>query len=156
MFEFTQDCILGVEVLDNDHRHLFDLIHRVMHLLHNEYLPDDKYSQIKEALEELDEYADLHFEREEAYMEKIRDPELILQRSQHMVFRNKVRSWEFKDIDEIDDQVVMLEEMMQFLAEWLYQHIIASDSMIGKMPPLEEWMMKENICEFSEEYCVGI
>jgi hemerythrin len=45
--------------------------------------------------------------------------------------------------------------MMQFLAEWLYQHIIGSDSMIGKLPPLEEWMMKENICEFSDEYCLG-
>lgn len=154
MFEFTQDCVIGVEQIDDEHRHLFGIIHSIMDMLHNNYLPD-RYSQIKGLLAELDQYAEQHFEHEEAYMEKIRDPELILQRSQHTVFRNKVRDWEFKDIEEMEEQTQLLEEMMLFLAEWLYQHIIGSDIMIGKLPPLEEWMMKENICEFSEEYCIG-
>lgn len=154
MFQFTPDCVLGVEQIDNEHRHLFELIHKIMNMLQNNYLPD-RYSDIKEVLIELDNYAEQHFEHEEAYMEKIRDPELILQRSQHMVFRNKVRDWGFMDIDDIEEQSRILEEMMLFLAEWLYQHIIGSDIMIGKLPPLEEWMMKENPCEFSEEYCIG-
>ena len=28
--------------------------------------------------------------------------------------------------------------------------------MIGKLPPVEEWMLKENPCEFTEEYMTGI
>lgn len=154
MFRFTDDCLIGIESLDEQHRHLFELINSVLDMIKNHYVPD-RYSQIKEILEELDNYAEQHFENEEAYMEQIRDPELIIQRSQHMVFRNKVRNWEFMDIDELEAQAQMLEEMMLFLAEWLYQHIIGSDTMIGKLPPLEEWMMKENVFEFSEEYCTG-
>lgn len=154
MFKFTTDCLIGVEQLDNEHKHLFELINSVLDMINNHYVPD-RYSQIKDLLAELDHYAENHFEHEEKYMEQIRDPEVIIQRSQHMVFRNKVRSWEFKDIDEIEDQSHILEEMMLFLAEWLYQHIIGSDIMIGKLPPLEEWMMKEDICEFTEEYYIG-
>ena len=155
MFQFTDDCMLGIEELDQEHRHLFEIINSILDVLHNQYVPD-RYSQIKDFLAELDEYAEKHFEHEEAYMESIRDPEIIIQRNQHITFRNRVRSWEFKDIDELEEQTQMLEEMMLFLAEWLYQHIIGSDTMIGKLPPLEEWMMKENICEFTEEYKIGI
>ena len=154
MFQFTKDCIIGIELLDQEHKYLFELINSILDMLKNHYVPD-RYSEIKNLLQELDNYAEQHFEHEEAYMEEICDPELIIQRSQHMVFRNKVRNWEFTDIDEFDEQKKMLEEMMLFLAEWLYQHIIGSDTMIGKLPPLEEWMVKENICEFSEEYMIG-
>ena len=99
MFRFTDDCLIGIESLDEQHRHLFELINSVLDMIKNHYVPD-RYSQIKEILEELDNYAEQHFENEEAYMKQIRDPELIIQRSQHMVFRNKVRNWEFMDIDE--------------------------------------------------------
>lgn len=154
MFQFTKDCLIGVEQLDREHEHLFALLNSILDMLNNHYVPD-RYWQVKELLQELDDYAEQHFENEESYMEKICDPELIIQRSQHMMFRNKVRNWTFMDIDEFEEQSELLQEMMIFLAEWLYQHIIASDTMIGKLPPLEEWMIKENICEFTDEYLVG-
>ena len=54
MFQFTDDCLIGIHALDDDHRYLFELINRVMELL-----------------------------KEEEYMEQIRDPELLKQRAQH-------------------------------------------------------------------------
>ncbi len=72
------------------------------------------------------------------------------------MFREKIRKWSFADIDEFDQQQEVLEEIMQYLARWLYHHIISSDAMIGKLPPLEEWMLKENPCEFVDEYRTGI
>lgn len=155
MFQFTEDCILGVEQLDEEHRHLFDLINNGVDMLHNDYKAD-QYTDIKKLLEELETYADCHFTHEEAYMERLRDPELILQRSQHMFFREKIRECLMKNIDEEEEQRQVLEELMQFLARWLYHHIIGSDMMIGKLPPLEEWMIRENPCEFTEEYMTGI
>ncbi len=61
MFQFTDDCLIGIHALDDDHRYLFELINRVMELL-----------------------------KEEEYMEQIRDPELLKQRAQHDFFRQKV------------------------------------------------------------------
>lgn len=155
MFTLTEDCILGVEMIDNEHRRLFELLNKGLDMLHNNYLPD-RYEDIKTLLRELENYADQHFAHEEAYMEKLRDPELILQRSQHMVFKEKIRSWYFTNIDELDEQERVLDELLNFLVRWLYHHIIGSDIMIGKLPPLEEWMIRENPCEFTDEYKTGI
>ena len=155
MFQFTEDCVLGVPEIDEEHRHLFDLMNEGMDLARNQY-SDDHYEAIKNLLEELNNYAEMHFTREEKYMREIRDPELILQRNQHILFREKIREWSFVDIDDFEQQHEVLGEIMQYLARWLYHHIISSDAMIGKLPPLEEWMLKENPCEFSDEYRTGI
>ena len=73
-----------------------------------------------------------------------------------MIFREKVRGWFFENIDSAASQNKVLEELLSFLARWLYHHIIGSDMMIGKLPPLEEWMIRENPCEFVDEYRIGI
>ena len=155
MFEFTQDCVIGVEQIDDEHRYLFELLHKGMYMLESAYC-SDHYSDIKELLAELDEYAEQHFAHEEAYMQQIRDPELILQRPQHLSFRETILEFNMRNIDEEDEQKEALVELIIFLAKWLYQHIIGSDCMIGKLPPLEEWMLRDNPCEFVEEYETGI
>lgn len=155
MFQFTEDCIIGHEEIDNEHRHLFDIINKGMAIAGNQYA-GDQYAAIKGLLEELDDYAEYHFTREEEYMEQIRDPELILQRNQHMSFRDKIRGLEFTDIDDYEQQQKVLKDLLEYLARWLYHHIIASDAMIGRLPSLEEWMIKENPCEFIDEYRTGI
>lgn len=155
MFAFTEDCSIGHEVLDQDHRKMFELLNRGICVLQDEYIVD-KYDHIKDIFNELLDYSNTHFAREEAYMMKIRDAELIMQRVQHNHFRNELWKIVGRNIDELEDQVEVLGDTMNFLTEWLYQHIIGSDAMIGKLEPLEEWMVKENPCEFSEEYKTGI
>lgn len=89
-------------------------------------------------------------------MVQIRDPEIIRQRTQHAYFREKIRDYEFINIDDTDEQQRVLTELVNFLAKWLYRHIIGSDVLIGKLPPLEEWMVRENPCEFTNDYLTGI
>ena len=155
MFEFTDDCIIGIEMIDDEHRHLFELLSRAYGLLSIDYR-SDHYQELKVILEELDQYAEQHFSHEEAYMMKIRDPELIMQRTQHEFFREKIREYEFVNIDNEDEQQRVLQELVRFLAKWLYRHILSSDILIGKLPPLEEWMVRENPCEFTDDYLTGI
>ena len=155
MFEFTNDCLIGHEELDQDHRKMFEVLNRGIYVLQDEFIVD-KYDLIKDIFQELLEYSNTHFAREEAYMMQIRDAELIMQRVQHNHFRNELWKLVGKNIDEFDDQMEVLNETMNFLTEWLYQHIIGSDALIGKLEPLEEWMVKENPCEFSDEYKTGI
>lgn len=154
-FEFTQDCITGIETIDDEHRNLFALLSKAYILACTEY-HSDYYQELKNILEELDDYAETHFAHEEEYMVQIRDPELIRQRSQHAFFRDKVREYEFINIDNEAEQQRVLTELVRFLAKWLYRHILSSDILIGKLPPLEEWMVRENPCEFTDEYLTGI
>lgn len=155
MFQFTDDCRTGIEEIDAEHEYLFALLNRAQALA-SENAPDDRYRQLKDIIGELDNYAEQHFEHEEAYMEKIRDPELILQRSQHAFFREKILAFDFVNIDDTENQQSVLTDLVAFLARWLYRHILSSDILIGKLPPLEEWMIRENPCEFTDDYLVGI
>lgn len=155
MFQFTDDCIIGIDVLDDEHRNLFEILNRAYILATTDY-HSDYYQELKNILEELDYYAEQHFTHEEEYMIKVRDPELILQRTQHAYFRDKIREYEFVNIDDMDEQQRVLSDLVRFLAKWLYRHILSSDILIGKLPPLEEWMTRENPCEFTEEYLIGV
>ncbi len=155
MLHFTDDCLIGIDTLDDEHRYLFKLMEKIVELLHNEYLTD-RYDMIKNVLIELDDYAELHFTHEEDYMRKIRDPELIRQRAQHAFFKERVHIMQIKNIDNDEEQQIILEDIVNFLAKWLYQHIIGSDIMIGKLPPLEEWMIKDDPCKFTDEFLVGV
>ena len=155
MFDFTDDCRIGIEQIDKEHEYLFELLNKAYVLVTTDY-QSDYYLQLKEILTELDRYAEEHFAHEEAYMAQIRDPELILQRSQHAFFREKIFGFDFANIDDPENQKRVLAELVTFLAKCLYRHILSSDIMIGKLPPLEEWMIKENPCEFTEEYLTGV
>jgi hemerythrin len=155
MFEFTEDCLIGIEEIDNEHRHLFELINRGVELL--EYHGEgDSYDEIRALIAELEEYAEVHFEHEEQYMEQIKDPGLVSQRVQHGIFKSRVCNWTFADKDTSQEQKELLEEMMNYMVKWLYNHIIGSDMMIGKLQPVEEWKLKENPCEFTDEYLTGL
>ena len=110
MFHFTDDLLIGIEEIDNEHRHLFDMLEELRGLLEDEYFAD-KYDQIKKLIEELAEYADAHLAHEEAYMERIRDPELISQRAQHENFRNKIQDFMFRDISSEEMQQEALAEL---------------------------------------------
>lgn len=155
MFQFTNDCMIGIEQIDEEHKTLFELLNKAYILVSTDY-HSDYYQELKDILEELDYYAEQHFEHEEAYMQQIRDPELIRQRSQHAYFRNKIMEYKFVNIDSEEEQQRVLSELVCFLAKWLYRHILSSDVLIGKLPPLEEWMVRENPCEFTDEYLTGI
>ena len=155
MFEFTDDCKIGIEQVDEEHRYLFDILNKAYILVTTDY-HSDYYQRLKDIISELDQYAEQHFTHEEEYMAKICDPELILQRPQHAFFREKILEFDLINIDDMKDQQRVLTDLVSFLAKWLYRHILSSDILIGKLPPLEEWMVKENPCEFTDEYLVGI
>lgn len=152
MYRFTEDCIIGIDQIDQEHCHLFELINGVMELLHNEALTD-KYHQIEALVKDLEDYADTHFEHEEAYMERIQDPELPRQKKQHAMFREKIDMLDLAGKDTQEEQQQTLEELMIYLTKWLYHHILSSDIMIGKLQPLKE---AEDPCAFTEEYFTGI
>lgn len=153
MFTFTQDCLIGIEQLDKEHEYLFQLLNEAFGLLENDFIKD-KYERICELLERLKEYADTHFEHEEDYMRSMKDPELEIQKKQHMAFRERIDRFSFANIDENQDGV--LSEILEYMTRWLYNHILSSDMMIGKMQSLDEWRGKEAPCAFSKEYLTGI
>lgn len=136
MYHFTDDCLIGVEAIDDEHRELFRIINETQELLDNQVL-SDKYDRIIEMVERLEQYAEEHFRHEEEYMESIHHPELNLQKRQHLFFCDKINSITNSFSSDHEQQAV-LEDLLHYLVTWLYRHIISSDLMIGKLKPSEE------------------
>lgn len=152
MYYFTDDCLLGVDMIDGEHRELFRIINDMRDLLENDMLAD-KYDSIREKLEMLKQYAETHFQHEEEYMERIRHPELDLQKKQHAAFREKICEADIIMPSESEKQQIFLDDLLKYLITWLYRHIIGSDLMIGKLKPLDE---TAGLIAFTDEYLIGI
>ena len=101
MYQFTDDCLIGVDQIDNEHRRLFELVNEAANLLMRN---DINRSDVNAVLMELDEYAVLHFRHEEEYMKEINDPELPRQKEMHQAFVVKLKEIEQLDVEAKDDK----------------------------------------------------
>ena len=95
MYQFTEDCLIGVEQIDNEHRRLFELVNETADLLMKDNV---SRSDVTKLFTELNEYAVLHFRHEEEYMQEINDPELPRQKEMHQAFVAKLKEIELGDI----------------------------------------------------------
>lgn len=150
MYEFTKDCMINIKEIDDEHSKLFQMINEAVDM--NNKL-DDITGVSKSLIANLKEYAATHFAHEEAYMESINDPELPLQKKEHATFTAKVNEF---SLDESSPEAARKSfgEFLGFLVKWLYHHILSSDMMIGKMPPVTK--EKNDMFAFTDKYKTGI
>ena len=130
-FAFTDAYKTGIELVDEEHRRLFEIIKETNDLIHEELL-HDKYDEIVRLLTELRNYTEFHFHDEEVLMERIQYPGLAAQKRAHSAFVEKLVDIDLSDLDEMDnDQQTYLNDLVQFLLTWLSNHILGSDKKIG-------------------------
>lgn len=153
MYYFTEDCIIGIPQIDEEHQKLFEMINYITELKTN---TDEEVLLAKNLLNSLRKYAETHFANEEAYMEKIKDPELPHQKKQHEAFAAKVNSYDL-DALTVGNAKQVIKELAAYLVRWLYNHILSSDMMIGKLPPVGQIQKEQDdLFAFKEEYHTGI
>lgn len=153
MYKFTNDCLTGIELIDNEHRMLFEIINKVADVLLDESKSaEEVLKAAKNLIIDLKDYAEIHFLHEEEYMKKIHDPELLRQKSEHAKFTEKVNSVDLKTMD-VSRGIRTLQDMMEYLSLWLYRHILSSDTLIGKIEIVHD---NPVMLVFSEKYCTGV
>lgn len=153
MYQFTDDCLIGIPEIDAEHRRLFQMINEAFSLL------DDSSSTpilLRNMLVNLKDYAATHFAHEEAYMAQIKDPELPRQQKEHAAFTAKIESIDPASITG-DNAPEMFHDLLTYLVRWLYRHILSSDMMIGKLPAKETTVTPaSDPFAFTDEYRTGI
>lgn len=128
MYEFKNEYVTGIASVDEEHKRLFEIADEAYQLTKEEFLVD-KYDQVRHILGELKDYALQHFEHEEAYMESINYKKMFIQKVQHDEFREKINDMNLEHLDENSD--AMLEEILEYLTNWLIHHILEHDKQIG-------------------------
>jgi len=125
-YEFTKDFLTGIDFIDKEHAHLFDLANETYDLLHDE-LVTDKYDRIIDLIEELRDYTKTHFADEEEFMEAIDFKKLWTEKHQHITFVKKLEDIDTQKLDDHQDAYIL-----DFLAKWLTGHIQGVDRQIGE------------------------
>jgi hemerythrin len=148
MYQFTEDCKIGIKGIDKEHEKLFELLNQTSELVESD---SNSYTTAKALLAQLREYALNHFAHEESYMEQIHDPELERQKREHAAFTEKINSYPIEELSEKDGAKVM-EELLSYMVKWLYHHILGSDIMIGKFKEKPA----EDAFAFTDKYRTGI
>ncbi|SFQ03950.1 hemerythrin [Lachnospiraceae bacterium XBB1006] len=140
-YEFTEDCKTGIPQIDEEHQHFFKLINEAMEVVEK----GGGVELMDPLLKRLSEYAAVHFEHEEKYMREHNDPELELQIFAHLRFREALL--EFDDMPLNKESVL---QILDFMARWLFRHILYTDTLIGKTKSISEKP------ELTKEYLTGI
>ncbi len=128
MYEMKAEYYTGINFIDEEHKKLFEIANTVYELLINEFIPD-KYDYIMEVVNELKDYARHHFQHEEEYMSKIKYRKFLSHKVAHDGFIKKISEYNEDIVDE--DQKQSLLELLEFLTNWLVDHILMEDKVIA-------------------------
>ncbi|OJF76944.1 MAG: hemerythrin [Treponema sp. CETP13] len=106
--------------IDEQHHKLVDFINE----LHEAMLQGKSKEILSEIIKGLADYTVIHFNTEEALLEKYNYPELALQKEEHALFVKKVKEFQegFKN-----EKFGLSIDIMNFLSDWLQNHINGSD-----------------------------
>lgn len=127
MIAWKDDFLVGVDIIDEQHKKLFEIAWRSYKLLKDEFITD-KYNKIVEILVELKDYTVFHFKTEEEYMMSIRYKKFLSHKVEHDEFLEKVNKIDFDVIEE--DQDAYLKGIIEFVVEWIVEHIVQKDKLI--------------------------
>ena len=121
LLHWRDNMSVGVEAVDNDHKHLVDLLNK----LHFLRLAGADRASVGEVLEELLRYTEYHFEREEKLMESCSYPDLADHRELHQDLARKL--WEYTKTFEDRPDSFDIETFYDFLSDWLLVYVLDKD-----------------------------
>jgi hemerythrin-like metal-binding domain len=127
MFEMKEEYKIGIGIIDEQHKRLFELADEAYTLLKDDFAID-KYDRILGIVDDLKEYTKFHFKTEEDYMESINYKRLFSQKVEHIDFIKKLDTIDFRQVDDNQDETLV--RMLGFLNDWLVNHINGTDKLI--------------------------
>lgn len=126
MIKWNEKFSCGIEVFDNQHKKLFEIIEELFQeVLKQKESQQDNYDIINNIIDELKTYTLEHFKGEEEKMREYGYPDLLFHRIEHKNFIEKVQDLTKKDID--SDQIGITLEIVDFIATWIENHIMKTD-----------------------------
>ena len=111
----------GVQVIDDDHRTLFGLLNNLQVATDNV----EEAWRVPMAVDALNDYAEKHFQREEALMLLCGYTALPRHQDEHLKFRNVVAG--LRTLYGMCPELISLDGLNQFLISWLTDHIAVND-----------------------------
>ncbi|CAK0751502.1 Bacteriohemerythrin [Azospirillaceae bacterium] len=121
LVHWSEGISVGVTVLDDDHKHLIDLINQ----LYDAMQAGREMEVLEGIFNELSNYTQTHFAREEQMMEARKFPGLAAHKIQHVELTTRVQQF-YKKFQSGEAPSLSL-ELLALFKTWLISHIRVSD-----------------------------
>lgn len=125
---YSDKIILGIDVLDYDHKKIFSLINQINDA------EVEQSSNLLSLIEQLVSYSKYHLQREELMMKACAYPFLDNHHQVHEFMINRLLDYQQCCIDNLTKKTV--EQLNNFLLEWWQDHILSFDK------SYQHWMKK--------------
>lgn len=112
---------LGIPALDADHKKLVGLLNT----LHYAVIAGGDWDSIGRLLDDLIDYTQTHFAREEALMERTGYPDLQRHRDAHERLARKMQEYYATFIE--DPEAFEMDAFYDFVSDWLLHHVLGDD-----------------------------
>jgi hemerythrin len=121
--QWNSDFSVGAAVLDNDHKKLIDILNGIYDAWQSE---NPSAVELGRLFDELVDYTDGHFSREEGKLAARDYPDLAAHHAEHERLRELVLAFRSRHLagQQADK---LTEEMAKFLKSWLIEHILGED-----------------------------
>lgn len=123
---WTSNLSIGVKLIDDQHKVWFEKANGLFEAGKERRAKD----YINTMLNFLDEYTKQHFKDEEAYMEKIRYPDIAVQKRAHANFVKELAKLK-SDYNESGGNILVILNANKMVIDWLTNHIKTMDKKIG-------------------------
>jgi len=120
LITWSDEFSVGVIEIDNQHKGLVRLINK----LYDAMTYGQAHKMLREIIQELVKYTQVHFATEEKYFKKCNYPDSDVHIEEHHQFIDAVAK--FKDAFE-SGNIVLSVDIFKFLKSWLTNHILDSD-----------------------------
>jgi len=133
ILEWNENFSVTVKELDDQHKKLVT----ILNLLHDAMKKGEGKSKLNSTLDELVSYTKFHFAHEEKLMQQYNYPAYAAHKKEHEDLIHKVVDY----LSQLDSgKTVLPSQIIQFLKEWIVNHIGQSDKKYG--PFFNEKMKK--------------
>ncbi len=111
--------------MDEQHKKLIGLVNTLYNVLRNK----ESSGVVKEVLEEMAKYAEMHLKEEEAILKNNDYPEFTNHLAMHQGYLDKVKTLMG---DSEKDEEAALKDAYVFLRHWWMEHIVTEDNKYGE------------------------
>ena len=129
MLIWDEKFATGHKVIDDDHRRLFDLVNHLYLALKHGFAARETNAVV----DDLFEYAETHFAREEQLMDRVRCSVTGANCAAHKILREKIAAWKLR-LESDGPSEMLLMDIHHHLSLWLIHHIQQLDCTLREHP----------------------
>ena len=119
MIKWEPKLSVKVKEIDEQHQNFISIMNRLGEMVNSHDLPE----KMDQTLQELTEYAEKHFVTEEGYFDKFNYEGAEEHKEKHSELRSKIAGFIEKRSDPAKDVYETYLELLDFLADWLVDHL---------------------------------